>query len=103
MKKIYELKKEDFEREEKEFKKTAYGKKLNELKWSVMIMEIIFMVFMIISEFNHQFEEADLITNIIHDNTLWLGLLISNGFLVLVQMKYIEALKEYILKVKLKD
>ena len=91
MKKIYDLKKDDLTKKEKEFKKTAYGKKLSEIKNSMLVEEVIFVFVMVISQI-----DSKGIDYIVQDSVIWLGLLIASGFTVLIQMKYMDALKEYI-------
>ena len=93
MKKFYEITKEDFKKEEREFKKTVYGKTLFEMKISLCVVELIFALFMIIPQFK---PNADLMEIIVNNTTLWIGLLLSSGLNTLVQMRYTDALKEYI-------
>ena len=93
MKKFYELTKEDLKKEEREFKKTAYGNLLFSLKVYLNVAEFIFVLVMIIPQLELG---VDLTKALFTNATLWVGILLSGGFDALVQMKFSEALKEYI-------
>ena len=108
MKNIYEISKEDLASKEKEFNKTAVGKKYNELKMTLLIMETFFIIDMIFlnSDFANVASSENnwsFFTSLFNNSTFWLGLLITTGFEVFIRVKQFEALKEYIEKTKSKD
>ena len=63
------------------------------MKISLNVVELIFALFMIIPQFK---QNADLMEIIVTNTTLWIGLLLSSGLNTLVQMNYMNALKEFI-------
>ena len=93
MKNIYTMSEADLKVTEKEFKKTAYGKRLYNIKVGVVFVSFAFVILMLLGSFSD--DEARFIS-IFKDGIYWLGLLIGMVSETIAMYKWNHALKEYI-------
>lgn len=93
MKNIYAMSESELKTAEKEFKKTAYGKRLYNIKIGVAFATLVFVILMFLGSFSD--EETELIS-IFKDGIYWLGLLIGIVSETIAMYKWNHALKEYI-------
>ena len=93
MKKIYNLNESELKKENLEFKSTAYGKRLYNCLFSVIITSIIIFAVYIFSSF---FGETAGVETIIKDGFSWLIMFLFSAAEEFMRFKYNNALKEYI-------
>lgn len=94
MKKIYSLKESELNNEDKEFKSTAYGKRLYNIKISSTVG--LFVCLLAYAFSSAMASEESNIADIIFDNISWLIIIIGGCFEEIIRFKYNNALKEYI-------